>query len=122
MATYEQAAAKQTQAFILHRPDDITLSRSPEVPDGAGGFTKGPPVTLDPQPGRLVNIERVTNQAPVVTTPDGRQVRPTWALVFMPGADVLPGDECVVRGHALEVVTTSDVPTGRVTAQAVEHG
>lgn len=122
MASYEQAALKQTEAFILYRPDDIVLLRAPREADGAGGVRKGAPVALAAQVGRLVATHRVPNTAPMVTTVDGRQVRPDWALVFMPDADVQAGDETTVRGHKLEIVFIQDVPTHRLTAQAVEHG
>lgn len=122
MPTAYEAGVRQTDAVISQRPEDVVLVRTTEEDTSAGGTRPGPSVALLGQRGRLLPADKVTNEAPLMTTPDGRQVRPDWMILFMPGADVQAGDTTTVRGHKLEVVAVSDMPPHRIVAQAVEHG
>jgi hypothetical protein len=108
----------QTRAFIEYRPELVVFTRKTKDDDGAGGFEWIDPVDLSAQRMRLIPTK---SSASARVTTNGQTVTPDWMLVGYPDADVKVGDTALVRGHLLEVIFISDVPTDRVIAECWEN-
>lgn len=92
---------QSTTDFIVAEPFSIVLSRRPLIPDGAGGFKRGPAVAL---PGQVARLVQSNNQLPLKSTVDGREVQPEFLLVGEWDADVLAGDTFTLDGTRYEVL------------------
>lgn len=92
---------EQTRAFIDAEPIDLALVRRPWIPDGAGGYKRGPVQNIPAQTLRLVSPN---TQLPLRRTVDGRDAQPIYTLIGMPTDDVSNGDTFLVDGIRYEVV------------------
>lgn len=100
-AIEQEMRRKATVDFIEPEPFLLTLRRRPLIPDGAGGYKRGPEVPLAVQTMRLVSSN---NQLPLKSTVDGREVQPEFLLVCRWDADVAAGDLFTLDATRYEVL------------------
>jgi len=113
---------KQTAAFIRARSELVALSRKTKVDDGAGGYKWINPTPIPAQKMRMIPTRPVTDQPPLRTTSDGREVTPNWFLVLLPDADIQLHDQASIRGIRLEVVFITTLPEDRIVAECFQTG
>jgi hypothetical protein len=92
---------EQTRAFIDAEPIDLALTRRPWIPDGAGGFKRGPATLL---PALTLRLVSPNTQLPMRRTVDGRDAQPIYTLLGMPTDDIQNGDTFTVDAVRYEVV------------------
>jgi hypothetical protein len=118
LLTSEHVAA--TQMFIDANPNSFSLQRPSRVSDGAGGWLEDSVVDLGAQTMRLVGLSQLSTQAERVSS-DGHIVRPSFALVALPSADMAVGDRFTFEGKVHEVVFVSTHPEWRKRAEVYRH-
>lgn len=117
---HDKLHLKQTEAFIAQNPVSIEITRTKKIPDGKGGFKKDSPQHLDAQVVRKIGSTRISDSREL-TTPEGRIVVPTAALVAMPDADIQAGDTFLIADVPYEVIKTNLDPPWRLQAPIVEQ-
>jgi hypothetical protein len=115
--------SSQIDAFISFNPTEILVKRRKRTSDGAGGWVlsdlSSPDTkTYGPITGRRISSYRLRAMSTVVTA-DGRTVVPEFAFIFVPNSNVKLFDIFVVNGEHYEVVSLSDAPSWRLSAEAV---
>lgn len=94
---------KNTKVFIDADPVSIRLKRESRTATEDGGHRKnadGPP--MDPQIFRLIPI---TDQMPVIQTPDGFQRTPTYVLLGTYDCDMDIWDKFTLNGINYQIVS-----------------
>jgi hypothetical protein len=94
---------KNTKSFIDTDAIVIRLLRESKIPTDDGGHKKNanePP--LDPQTFRLIPI---TDQMPIIQTPDGFQRTPTYVLLGEHDCDMDIWDTFEIDGHTYQIVS-----------------
>jgi hypothetical protein len=91
----------QTRAFIDAEPLELALVRRAFVPDGAGGYKRGPIQNIPAQTLRMIASN---TQLPLRRTVDGRDAQPLYTLLGMPDDDIQAGDTFIIDQIRYEVV------------------
>lgn len=114
---------EQTEMFIDANPSTIILSRPTVTSDGAGGRVITASTARPAQTMRLVGLSsaRGGQAAPRVTV-DGVSVVPQFALIALPSADMLAGDQFMHKGRLHEVVFINENPEWRKQGEVFRHG
>jgi hypothetical protein len=105
MPTENEVMRRQTEQFIAVFPQEIVLTRSDMVSDGAGGVK----ATLVPLPAQTFRqITQPTNTTVFRRTIDGEEVQPDFVLLGEYDVDVKSGDWYMKDGAKHEVVYVRD--------------
>lgn len=94
---------KNLLLYIAADPVDVTFTRYPRIDDGAGGWLKGPPVTIATQTMRLVPYKRrLSKLTDMVTAGEIPNVQ--YSLISRWDADVERYDEFQINGEWMKVI------------------
>lgn len=119
MNPYELAIQRTiTERFIDADTTSIVLQRATRLPNGSGGFVKGPPMPL---PKQEVKLSWSQDTGITRETEDGRDAAVSAVLIFMHDADVQRWDLFTLNGERYEVVFVKDLPY-EVKAEVVRRG
>lgn len=114
-------ARRQIRALISEDPINLVLHRRTEIPDGAGGFKKGPSTPLPAQRVTILPFKRRMSEL-IIATEMGDVVDYPYAVVGMYNLDIKRDDEFDWDGEHF-VVHAVDVKTEvRTTAQVDYKG
>jgi hypothetical protein len=102
-------------------PIEINITRTPKVPDGAGGFVKGTPVTLSKQTVAIHPFKRRFSEM-LVNTEMGDVVDYPYVVLGRPGLDIQRGDTFTWQGDQFVVHTVDIKVDVRVKAQVDYYG
>lgn len=113
----------QIEMFISFNATDVIVRRRKRTSDGAGGWvlsdlSHADTKTYGPITGRRIGSHRLSATNTVVTA-DGRTVVPEFTFIFVPDSNVKTFDILIVDGRHYEVVSISDAPSWRLSAEAV---
>lgn len=103
---------RQTEAMLTAEGVEIVLTRRPEVPDGAGGTTEGPPTNLPPQ--RMSIIESAPGYGGMEVVTGSGDVAKVGQMVFSEhDLDIQKNDTFVHAGKdwTVETVDRNDFRT-----------
>ena len=90
-----------TAVFLQADVEEIELRRATQSDDGAGGRVASAPVTLPPQPFRLLPQE---DGATARTTAEGETATPEYILLGLPDCDMARFDEFTLKGRRYQIV------------------
>lgn len=93
---------RNTKAFIDADPLTLELIRKPRIDTADGGWKFGEPTTVPPQVLRLIPQSDVM---PLVQTPDGVQLTPSYVLLGEWTADIQRWDAFAVGGVKFMIVS-----------------
>jgi hypothetical protein len=107
-----------TRAFILADPEDLDLTRSVRVSDGAGGFETSTETPLATQTARMIpQSDRVME----VTGSDGRRAVPEWVVMMEPGSDMKRYDRFQWRGITWEIAEIHTKPDYELKGDVIRY-
>ena len=114
-------ARRQIAALINSDPVDIILTRTPKVPDGAGGFVKGPPITLPKQTVAIHPFKRRFSEM-LTNTEMGDIVDYPYVVLGFPDLDIKRDDVFTWQGDTFKVHDLDIKVDVRVKAQVDYFG
>lgn len=114
-------ARRQVAAMINSDPIDIILTRTPKVPDGAGGFVKGPPAVLPSQKVAIHPFKRRFSEM-LTNTEMGDIVDYPYVIVGFPDLDIKRDDVFTWQGDQFKVHDVDIKVDVRVKAQVDYYG
>lgn len=114
-------ARRQIAAMIRSDPTKLFLIRSTDVPDGAGGFTKGNPIPLREQTVLFAPFKRRMSEF-LVNTELGDLPDLPYVIVGYPDLDIQRDDEFWLNGDHFSVRTVDIKTKVRVAAQVDYFG
>lgn len=105
---------KNTAAFILADPQQVTMDRKTRVSTNTGGWKDGPPAFTSPQVVRVIPSSR---QLPDRQTADGVMATPSHTLLVRWDGDVKRFDEFNCQEHHYIVLYVWEKKTYEIKAE-----